>query len=161
MANEKHSVDLSFQPRLESVSAVRRFLEVHYRRLVSNSALISRMAVTAHELLENAAKYSAGGESRLRVEVDPSVPNALSVSVESSADPRHLPDLKAIIAELSEAPDPFDVYLRCMMRAANRSEGSGLGLARIFVEADMSLKLELSDACICIEAVAIRPAVAP
>ena len=70
----------------------------------------------------------------------------------------HRPDLKAIIAELSEAPNPFDVYMRCMMRAANRSEGSGLGLARIFVEADMRLKLELSDACICIEAVAIRPA---
>jgi hypothetical protein len=67
----------------------------------------------------------------------------------------------AIIAELSEAPNPFDVYLRCMTRAANRSEGSGLGLARIFVEAEMSLKLELSDACICIEAVASRPAVAP
>jgi hypothetical protein len=45
VANDKHSVDLSFHPRVESVSAVRRFLEVHYRRLVSNTELISRMAV--------------------------------------------------------------------------------------------------------------------
>ena len=36
--------------------------------------------------------------------------------------------------------------------------GSGLGLARIFVEADMNVKLELSDNVICVKAVAMLPA---
>ena len=71
VASETHSVDLSFNPRLESVTAVRRFLEVHLGKLMRDAKLTSRMAVTVHELLENAAKYSTGGGSRLHVEVDP------------------------------------------------------------------------------------------
>ena len=89
MANETHAVDLSFRPCLESVSAVRRFLEVHYGHLACDAQLISRMAVTVHELLENAAKYSSGGGSRLRVEVDPAAPRAVSISVINRADPRN------------------------------------------------------------------------
>ena len=158
MANETHAVDLSFRPCLESVSAVRRFLEVHYGHLTSDAQLISRMAVTVHELLENAAKYSTGGGSRLRVEVDPATPRALSISVVNQADPRHIPGLRETIDELSAAADPSDVYQRYLLRAATRDEGSGLGLARIFVEADMSVKLELSDDVICVKAVATLPA---
>ena len=154
VASETHSVDLSFQPRLESVSAVRRFLEVHYGRLVADSELISRMAVTVHELLENAAKYSAGGGSHLRVEVDPSLPHRLSISVDNQVDPRHLPGLQETVAELSTAEDPVDVYQRYLMRAATREEGSGLGLARIFVEAEMNVEVELHDDHICVKAIA-------
>ncbi|HXI96814.1 MAG TPA: hypothetical protein VNG04_11855, partial [Candidatus Acidoferrum sp.] len=65
-----------------------------------------------------------------------------------------LPDLQAAIAELSGAEDPFDVYQRYLMRAATRDEGSGLGLARICVEAQMDVTLELSDQGICVKAVA-------
>jgi hypothetical protein len=158
VANETHSVDLSFQARLESVTSVRRFLEVHYRRLVGDAQLISRMAVTVHELLENAAKYSAGGGSRLRVEVDPAAPHALSVSVANQVDPRHLPGLQETIAELSAAPDPLDVYQRYLLRAATREEGSGLGLARIFVEAEMSVAVELEADRVCVKAVAMPQA---
>ena len=154
MATETHAVDLSFWPRLESVSAVRRFLEVHYGHLACDAELISRMAVTVHELLENAAKYSAGGGSRLVVEIDPELPSALSVSVVNQADPRHIPGLRETIDELTAAADPFDVYQRYLLRAATREEGSGLGLARICVEAAMSVKLELSDDQICVKAVA-------
>ena len=64
------------------------------------------MAVTVHELLENAAKYSSGGGSNLRVVLDPTLPRALSVSVDNHADPRHLPGLRETIAELSSAPIP-------------------------------------------------------
>jgi hypothetical protein len=158
VASETHSVDLSFHPCLESVTAVRRFLEVHLGRLMHDAELTSRMAVTVHELLENAAKYSTGGGSRLRVEVDASAPRALSISVANQADPRHLPDLQAAIAELSSAEDPFDVYQRYLERAATRDEGSGLGLARICVEAQMDVTLELSDQGICVKAVATPPA---
>jgi hypothetical protein len=158
VANETHSVDLSFEPFLESVTAVRRFLEVHFGHLVHDARLISRMAVTVHELLENAAKYSAGGGSRLRVEFDPSIPRTLSVSVANQADPRHLPGLRETIAELSGAADPFDVYQRYLLRAATRDEGSGLGLARVFVEANMDVEIELSDDRICVKAVATTAA---
>lgn len=156
MVDETHSVDLSFEPRLDSVTAVRRFLEVHYRLLIpdADGELIDRMAVTVHELLENAAKYSAGGGSRLKVELNPHMPRALSISVASQADPRHLPGLQETLAELAAAPDPIEVYQRYLLRAATREEGSGLGLARIVVEAEMTVGVELRDDRICITAVA-------
>ena len=72
--------------------------------------------------------------------------------MDNRADPRHLPGLQETIAELSSAQDPLDVYQRYLLRAATRDEGSGLGLARIFVEADMDVKLELHDDRICIKA---------
>jgi hypothetical protein len=153
---ETHALELSFEPCLESVTALRRFLEVHYGRLDCDARLISRMAVTVHELLENAAKYSSGGGSRLRVEVDPARPRTLMVSVANHADPRHLPGLQETIAELSSAEDPLDVYQRYLLRAATRDEGSGLGLARIRVEADMSVAIEYQDNTICIRAAAAR-----
>ena len=155
MASETHSVDLSFHARLDSVTAVRRFLEVHYRRVVADTELIDRMAVTVHELLENAAKYSAGGGSRLHVEMNPSAPHALSVSVANQVDHRHLSGLQETIAELSSAPDPVDVYQSYLLRAATREEGSGLGLARIFVEAEMSVAIEVADDFVCVKAVAM------
>jgi hypothetical protein len=111
------------------------------------------MAVTVHELLENAAKYSSGGGSSLRVEVDPTQPRTLTVSVANNADPSRLPELQETITELSTAPDPLDVYQRYLLRAATRDEGSGLGLARIFVEANMNVKLELQNERVCIKAV--------
>jgi len=151
--HESHAVELSFHPCLESVSALRRFLEVHYGRLACDPRLISRMAVTVHELLENAAKYSSGGGSSLRVEVDPTQPRTLMVSVANNADPSRLPELQETITELSTAPDPLDVYQRYLLRAATRDEGSGLGLARIFVEANMNVKLELQNERVCIKAV--------
>src|SRR5262249_8245928 len=151
---ETHSVDLSFHPSVESVSAVREFLEVHYGPILADPELVSRMAVTAHELLENAAKYSSQGGSRLVVEVAMSEPRGLSVSVASPADQSHLPNLRETIDELSNADDPFDVYQRYLARAAKRREGSGLGLARIFVEAGMSLKLECTGDHVCVHATA-------
>ena len=151
--NASHAVELSFHPCLESVSALRRFLEVHYGRLDCDPRLISRMAVTVHELLENAAKYSSGGGSSLRVEVDPTQPRTLMVSVANNADPSRLPELQETITELTTAPDPLDVYQRYLLRAATRDEGSGLGLARIFVEANMNVKLEFQDDRVCIKAV--------
>jgi len=156
VVDETHSVDLSFEPRLDSVTAVRRFLEVHYRRLIpdADAELVDRMAVTVHELLENAAKYSVGGGSRLKVELNPLVPRGLSISVVSQADPRHLPGLQETLAELAAAHDPIEVYQRYLLRAATREEGSGLGLARIVVEAEMTVGVELRDDRICITAVA-------
>ena len=82
----------------------------------------------------------------------------LSISVANNADPRHLPELRATIDELSSAEDPFDVYQRFLLRAATRDEGSGLGLARICVEAQMDVTLETSDQGICVKAVAALPA---
>ena len=60
---------LSCAPGLEQVSTVRRFLEDYYQPVLEDPDLLCRMALTAHELLENAAKYSACGACRLELSV--------------------------------------------------------------------------------------------
>jgi hypothetical protein len=150
---QKHSVQLRLCPSVESVSAIRGFVEVHYTRILADPDMVSRLAVAAHELLENAAKYSGRGPSTLSIGVAAQPPHEVSVSVASPVDHSHVDTLKETIAELSTASDPAAVYQRYLARAARRTEGSGLGLARICVEAGMRLRLECSDDLVCVEAV--------
>lgn len=152
---ESRSVDLACEPDLNQVSSVREFVESYYKTVIQDDAIICRMAVAAHELLENAAKYSTGGLSHLRIRMRGGAkPRLLSVSVSNFADPARLDDLKGTIAELDSSTDAFETYQDYMSRATRRTEGSGLGLARIRAEADMTLVLELQGDQVCVRAVA-------
>jgi hypothetical protein len=155
------SVDMSFRLRLEQVSTVREFLENYYQPLLRDADLVCRMAVAAHELLENAVKYSGGGVSRLQVQVRGVAPSGtLSVRVWNVARTDLIDELKLTVDELSNADSPFAIYQTYLARAAKRREGSGLGLARIRAEAEMTLSLDIRDGCVCVEAVApLVPAV--
>jgi two-component sensor histidine kinase len=163
------SVDMAFAPKLEQVSAVREFLENYYLPVLRDPDLVCRLAVAAHELLENAAKYSGGGISRLQVKVQPGHGDAsnghgagnghgavgtLSVCVWNVIRPDLIDELKVTVDELSAAPDPFAIYQTYLARAAKRTEGSGLGLARIRAEADMRLSLKFQGDRVGVEAVA-------
>jgi anti-sigma regulatory factor (Ser/Thr protein kinase) len=157
------SVEMSFRLRLEQVSTVREFLESYYQPLLRDPDLVCRMTMAAHELLENAVKYSGGGVSRLQVLVRGSAPSGtVSVRVWNVARPDLLDDLKVTVDELSSAASPFAIYQTYLARAAKRREGSGLGLARIRAEAEMTLSLEIEDGRVCVQAVApLAPAEGP
>ena len=124
-------VDLACEPDLNQVSSVREFVESYYKTVIQDGDVICRMAVAAHELLENAAKYSTGGLSHLRIQMRGGPgPRLLSVSVSNFADPARLDDLKVTIAELDSSKDASETYQEYLSRATQRVEGSGLGLAR-------------------------------
>src|SRR5258708_9377202 len=65
---------LRLQLRLEAdpvlVSVTRRFVEEALKRFISDRDLVSRVAMTAHELLENAAKYTRDRAAELSVTLD-------------------------------------------------------------------------------------------
>jgi hypothetical protein len=152
---ESRSVDLACEPDLDQVSSVREFVESYYKTVIQDDDVICRMAVAAHELLENAAKYSTGGLSHLRIRMRGGAkPVLLSVSVSNFADPARIDDLKVTIAELDSSKDAFETYQDYMSRSTLRSHGSGLGLARIRAEADMTLVLEFQGDEVCVKAVA-------
>jgi hypothetical protein len=149
-------LDLSFTPRLEQVSTVRRFLEDYYQPLLKDPDLLCRMAIATHELLENASKYSARGVSRLQVSVTQSGRGKeLSVKVSNIPAPEHIGDLKASVAGVTGPEDAAEAYQLHLVAAALRGEGSGLGLARIRAEADMILALTIDATHACVEAVAL------
>lgn len=152
---DSRSVELACEPDLAQVSSVREFVESYYKTIIHDGDVICRMAVAAHELLENAAKYSTGGLSRLQIEIRGGAnPRLLSVSVSNYADPARIDELKLAIAELGSTADAAETYQNYMSRATLRKDGSGLGLARIRAEAEMTLVLEFQGDQVCVKAVA-------
>jgi two-component sensor histidine kinase len=150
---ESRGVDLACAPGLDQVPSIREFIESYYQIVLRDPDLISRIAIAAHELLENAAKYSSRGGSRLRIEIKGgAAPGKVSVSVSNVADPARLEELKGTISALGKTDDAAELYQAYIERAARRDEGSGLGLARIRAEAEMSLVLELEGNQVCVKA---------
>ena len=52
-------------------------------------------------------------------------------------------ELEARFAAMKQFPDPMSYYLSLMHVAAGQVRGSGLGLARVWAEAGMTLSLEV------------------
>ena len=138
--------------------AVRQLVETHYRPVLGDEQLLERLTVTAHELLENAAKYgsqglSSQGLSSLRIQLTNPSPMFLRISVRNPIDHERLPALRVFFDEMSRAANPFEFYQQRIRRAAQLKEGSGLGLARISCEAEMNLSLEISERHVSLTAV--------
>jgi anti-sigma regulatory factor (Ser/Thr protein kinase) len=128
-ARSKH-LDISFAPDVEQVSVIRRFVQEYYEPILGDPDLLARLAVVVHELLENAASYSADGECQLSIGIA----------------------VNAIIHGLGDATDPLDVYRKQLEAASQREGGSGLGLARIRGEAEMTLALDFAGNRVCVQA---------
>jgi len=131
---------LSFAPNIKLVSTVRRFTGEFYRRIIPDEDVAARLALATHELLENAVAYAADGDTGVRIELD--APN-LTVRTWNRVKSPQLHDLTTAIDELNKAPDADAYYQQMLMRATTRTEGSGLGLARIRAEADMAVSYQI------------------
>lgn len=140
---------LRLQLRLDAdpvlVSVTRRFVEDALKRFVSDRDLVSRVAMTAHELLENAAKYARDRAAELTVTLDQAGGGKGQVTLRLSNDttPAHIDRLRQIFSEMDACRDPLALYVELMRRNARRPDVSGLGLARILAEGEMTLGLSV------------------
>jgi hypothetical protein len=151
--------DLSIDPNPRFVSTVRRFVEEAFDRLIADPDAVFRVSMTAHELLENATKYALSGRALLRfstrIEADTALVN---LSLINETTPAHIQRLRGRIAAICGAADPFAHYQQLMRDGSRRSDESGLGLARIAAEAEMSLGLEVNGGTVAIMATTRAPA---
>jgi len=145
---------VSFRPNIKLISTVRRFTEAFYDEIIDDREMSERVALATHELLENAVAYAVDGETSVRVEVHPEY---LAVRTWNRANPERLAELKEMIDALHASDDPDRYYQAMMEKTAFRNDGSGLGLARIRAEADMTITYELDADQVCIEAKAPIP----
>ena len=108
--------------------------------MLSDPDASSRVALAIHELLENTLKYSTDGEASLDVALD-QADGSRTVEIRSSnrASPAQLGELCSRIDALRDLDDPMALYVSMMAESARRN-GSGLGLVRIRVEAEMQLE---------------------
>lgn len=127
------------------VSVTRRFVEQALGTFVEDADLVSRAAMAAHELLENAAKYAEQGKAVLSVVLDRVGRDAgrLTLRLCNSASPAHIDRLREIFSTIQSAEDPLVMYVGLMRRHAHDMDVSGLGLARIRAEGDMNLALDI------------------
>jgi hypothetical protein len=146
---------LSIWPDANLVSVTRRFLEEIYEKVfVDDNDTVARIALTVHELLENAVKYSSAGATQLRVSMERgNASNWLTISVTNPVQQQqHLSTLQQTLAAIDAAKSPFDFYQQLMRRNGRCEHGSGLGLARICAEAEMALSCAHDAGRVCVSA---------
>jgi hypothetical protein len=137
--------DLSIDPNPRFVSVVRRFVEASCERLLCDPEAVFRVSMSAHELMENAAKYAIGSKSLLRVSFkrDDHGDAQVALYLSNETTPEHIERLRERVTAIISAPDPFDYYQKLMRQNARVTYESGLGLARIRAEGHMVLDLEV------------------
>lgn len=128
--------ELSFRPNISLVSVVRRFVSEFYDRVGGDAQAVSRMALASHELLENAIRYARDRETAMRVDFYPDT-RKVQIQTRNRAEPEDVEYVAELLRQIREASDPMALYQERMLHAAQRTDGgSGLGLVRIYAEAD-------------------------
>ena len=131
---------LVFRPNRDLVSLVRRFVSDFYAEVLTQEDDIQRLALATHELLENAVKFSARTETAVQIQLK-TIGNRTRVLVETRNEGKeeNVREAMALMDDLSAASDPFIYYQDLLRRAAVSERVGGLGLARVWVEAEMKL----------------------
>jgi hypothetical protein len=136
--NGTQYIEIAFAPSLKFVTIVRRFVAVFFETVFGRPIATAHVALTAHELLENAVKCSRDGEAFIRIAVSGSGPMELVIETRNCAAEGDIEMLRGLFAELDGAQSPMEFYISRMERALDAPR-SHLGLARVSAEAGMML----------------------
>jgi two-component sensor histidine kinase len=164
-SEEGERLEIEFAPNLALVTQVRQFVGAFYGHCLGDPEATSRIAVAAHELLENAVKYASHRQVRIRISLERGEDGAQMVTIETG-NHATVEDLRAAREALDElamgGADSMTSYLKLLDRSAKRTSGSGLGLGRVRAEADMTLSYEIRQDELIVRAQArLEPRVAP
>jgi two-component sensor histidine kinase len=146
------SFELLFETFPGLVAPTRRFVQETIQPVVRDPDDVARIAMAAHELLENAVQYGTGRVTKLGVSISTtdrrgSMEVALRLTNETS--PSHIERLRQGVAALLEPSKALEHYRHLMMRKWDSDqESSGMGLARIVVESELKLAVEVSGASV-------------
>jgi hypothetical protein len=144
--NGRPALALSFRPHAGLLTPVRDFVSAFCGTFLRDPDMIYRIAITVHELLENAIKYSIDGATEITIELR-TQPGASHVSIrtENRASRESILAVRDLIDRIHGAEDPFVFYCDLMRASLERNEGSGLGLARIRAEAGLEIHSAVFD----------------
>ena len=137
-------LDLPLTVSPSMVSPTRRIIEAKLGPVLEDEDAIFRVAMTAHELLENAAKYASDGKARLELSVTPRDEGAIvRVIVTNNSTQEHIAELGACYAEMNAAKDAMAHYFSLMRMNAKAGALSRLGLARVRAEGEMDIEVDV------------------
>lgn len=137
------SFDILFEPTLQVVSTLRRFVLALYGRILRDAGVSSQIALVTHELLENAVKYNTADDTSLRIcllrQPGSGAGYVIEIRTRNTAAPEHIRIAERLIARVRDTEDPDLLYLEMIRSSAEQTEGSGLGFARIRAETAMAI----------------------
>jgi hypothetical protein len=135
----------STRPPVGFSSAVRMLLLASYEGLLEADD-VHRIAMAGYEMVDNLIKYSLNGEGHFDAEIvrRDGATHARLYSINPAAA-EHRQAARLLVARLQDAPSPIAVYEQLLASSPTRL-GSGLGLARIQAEGEMSLDCVADDA---------------
>jgi hypothetical protein len=141
MTREATCFEMTFRPDSELIIVVRRFVSALYERRITSRDITAQIALTTHELLENAAKYSIDGLATFRLEViGPADRPEVTITTCNRVNEEHLARVQAQLDEIARHHDPQAYYFDLMQREF-ASDTGGLGFGRIAAEGDMTLEM--------------------
>lgn len=152
-------IELCFRPTIATINEARRLVAAIYLPLLGDADAAGRVALTTHELLENALKYSVDGSTVIRVEVSRKKPCNVKIETRNEISPERKAGLEDAFEEMHRAEDAEAFYQFAMQRTRKLRTGSGLGLARIWAEAEMKVSRSYHGDEVRITAVATIPEV--
>jgi len=133
-------LEISFRPTIATINEARRLVANVFGPVVNDPDVAARIALATHELLENGLKYSLDGSTMICVEVSHErVPRTVSIVTKNRVSPEHRAGLEEAFSEMRQFGHAHEYYQFTMKRTRLSRHGSGLGLARIWSEAEMDL----------------------
>jgi hypothetical protein len=146
-------LDLPLNVSPAIVSPTRRLIEAKLAPALDDEDAVFRVAMTAHELLENAAKYASDGKARLEVDVSLRGDDAIvRVVVTNNSSQEHIDHLGTCYTEMNAETDAMAHYFTLMRRNAKAGSLSRLGLARVRAEGEMDIEVDIEGATVKIVA---------
>jgi hypothetical protein len=133
-------LELSFRPTVLTIGVVRRAIMTLCEPAMDRDAS-ARVALATHELLENVLRHSLDGDTILTVRSYEGPHARIAVTTYSRATPAKIAALKAFTSEMA-ARQPDEFYLARMMERSATDDDGGLGLARVYAEAEMSVDVQ-------------------
>jgi hypothetical protein len=146
------SFSIAFGRRPKMVALVRRAVADFYGTLYDEIVApidqqrgwTSQVSAAAHELVENTVRHGLSGDAVFSITVDPDPCNpsrahVVRVTTRNRADAAQRALVLRRVNELRTVSDLFAFYLGLLTDSAQEGSSSGVGLARIRVEARMEL----------------------
>jgi hypothetical protein len=133
-----HYMDLAFGREWGNIALVKAFFENFVLSKMDGTDDVHKVGIAVSELLENAVKYS--NKDGVRIIIQKMKKNgSVKIRVFNCANKQHISNLKSRLKEMQRM-DSLDFYLYRMRESVKDKKASpGLGLARVYHEAQAEI----------------------
>jgi two-component sensor histidine kinase len=142
------SFELLFETFPGVIAPTRRFVQDTLQPVLQEPDDVSRIAMAAHELLENAVQHATGPVTKLSVALSTGSTlgfREVALRLTNETSPQHVERLRSAVAVLDDPARALEYYRGLMVKKWDQDrESSGMGLARIVVESEMKLAVEVN-----------------